>query len=202
MTDAVVKVIEDSDGDKRLCAYVVFDGQNAGGVNDLRSFLKGKLPPHMVPGMFTMLDSLPLTSNGKVDRRALPDPSNEQPHTAEGFVGPRTPTEELVAAAWCQALKLPRVSMGDNFFELGGHSLLAAKVFAELQRKVTVELNLVDIFNAPTVAGLANLIYEREAQHQESDELMSLLAELDDLSDEEARQQMTEERATTSPARL
>ena len=88
----------------------------------LRAFLKGKLPPHMVPGIFTMLDSLPLTANGKVDRRALPDPKPaEQP--AEGFVGPRTPTEELVAAAWCQALKLPRVSMGDNFFELGGHSL-------------------------------------------------------------------------------
>ncbi len=202
VTDAVVKVIEDSDGDKRLCAYVVFDGQSASDSNDLRSFLKGKLPPHMVPGTFTMLDSLPLTSNGKVDRRALPDPNNEQPHMAEGFVGPRTPTEELVAAAWCQALKLPRVSMNDNFFELGGHSLLAAKVFTELQRTVTVELNLVDIFNAPTVARLANLIYEREAQHQESDELMSLLAELDDLSDEEAHQQMTEERATLSPARL
>lgn len=202
VTDSVVKVIEDSDGDKRLCAYVVFDGQSTSDINDLRSFLKDKLPPHMVPGIFTVLDSLPLTSNGKVDRRALPDPNNEQPHTAEGFVGPRTPTEELVAAAWCQALKLTRVSMNDNFFELGGHSLLAAKVFAELQRTVTVELNLVDIFNAPTVAGLANLIYEREAQHQESDELMSLLAELDDLSDEEAHQQMTEERATLSSARL
>ncbi|MGZ5482190.1 MAG: non-ribosomal peptide synthetase [Pyrinomonadaceae bacterium] len=202
VTDAVVKVIEDSDGDRRLCAYVVFDGQSASDSNDLRSFLKGKLPPHMVPGIFTMLDSLPLTSNGKIDRRALPDPNNEQPHTAEGFIGPRTPTEELVAAAWCQALKVPLVGMNDNFFELGGHSLLAAKVFADLQRTVTVELNLVDIFNAPTVAGLANLIYEREAQHQESDELMSLLAELDDLSDEEAHQQMTEERATLSSARL
>ena len=201
VTDAVVKVIEDSDGDKRLCGYVVFDGQSASDINDLRSFLKGKLPSHMVPGIFTMLDNLPLTANGKVDRRALPAPYPAQ-QPAEDFVGPRTPTEELVAAAWCQALKLPSVSMNDNFFELGGHSLLAAKVFAELQRSVTVELNLVDIFNAPTVTGLANLIYEREAQHQESDELMSLLAELDDLSDEEAHQQMTEERATLSSARL
>jgi acyl carrier protein len=131
----------------------------------------------------------------------LPDP-NHEPHPGESFVGPRTPTEELVSAAWCQALKLPRVGMNDNFFELGGHSLLAAKVFAELQKTVTVQLNLVDIFSAPTVAGLANLIYEREAQHQESDELMSLLAELDGLSDEEAHQQITEERTTLSPARL
>lgn len=199
VADAVVKVIEDSAGDKRLCAYVVFDGQIAGDINDLRSFLKGKLPPHMVPGMFTKLDSLPLTANGKVDRRALPDP-NREPQPDESFVGPRTPTEELVAAAWCQALKLPRVSMNDNFFELGGHSLLAAKVFADLQKTVTVELSLVDIFKAPTVAGLANLIYEREAQHQESDELMSLLAELDDLSDDEAHQRMTEERAALSSA--
>ena len=201
VTDAIVKVIEDSDGDKRLCAYVVFDGEGAGELNDLRSFLKGKLPPHMVPGIFTMLDRLPLTANGKVDRRALPDPSHEQQRT-EGFIGPRTPTEELVASAWCQALKLSRVSMDDNFFELGGHSLLAARVFTELQKTVTIELNLIDIFNAPTVAGLANLIYEREAEHQQSDELMSLLAELDDLSDEEAHQQMTEERATLSTARL
>ncbi|HEX6190062.1 MAG TPA: non-ribosomal peptide synthetase, partial [Pyrinomonadaceae bacterium] len=201
VTDAVVKVIEDADGDKRLCAYVVCDGQSAFGSNDLRNFLKGKLPPHMVPGIFTTVESLPLTANGKVDRRALPDPTNEQPHPAEGFIGPRTPTEELVAAAWCQALKVPLVGMNDNFFELGGHSLLAAKVFAELQKTVTVELNLVDIFNAPTVAALANLIYEREA-NQESDELMSLLAELDDLSDEEAHLQMTEERATLSSARL
>jgi amino acid adenylation domain-containing protein len=198
VTDAVVKVIEDSDGDKRLCAYVVFDGQSASDINDLRSFLKGKLPLHMVPGIFTMLDSLPLTANGKVDRRALPDPNPAQ-QSAEGFVGPRTPTEELVAAAWCQALKLPRVSMNDNFFELGGHSLLAAKVFAELQRSVTVELNFVDIFNAPTVAGLANLIYEREAQCQDGDELTSLLAELDGLSDEEAHQLLATE-TVSAPA--
>ena len=202
VTDAVVKVIEDSDGDKRLCAYVVFDGKGPGDLNDLRSFLKDKLPPHMVPGIFTVLDNLPLTANGKVDRQALPDPITDQPQMAESFVGPRTPTEELVASAWCKALKLSRVSMNDNFFELGGHSLLAARVFAELQKTVTVELNLVDIFNAPTVAGLANLIYEREVQHEESDELMSLLAELEDLSDEEAHQQMTEERATLSPARF
>ena len=201
VTDAVVKVIEDSDGDKRLCAYVVFDGQSAADIHDLRSFLKGKLPPHMVPGIFTTLDNLPLTANGKVDRRALPDP-NREPQPYASFIGPRTPTEELVAAAWCQALKLPSVSMSDNFFELGGHSLLAAKVFAELQKTVTVDLTLADIFSAPTVVGLANLIYEREAQHQESDELMSLLAELDDLSDEEAHQRMTEERATVSPAHL
>ena len=202
VTDAVVKVIEDADGDKRLCAYVVFDGQHTLDIGDLRSFLKGKLPPHMVPGVFTMLDSVPLTANGKVDRRALPDPINAQPEAAGSFVGPRTPTEELVSTAWCQALKLPRVSMNDNFFELGGHSLLAARVFSELQKTVTVELSLVDIFNAPTVAGLANLIYERQAEHQESGELMSLLAELDELSDEEAHQRMTEERATLSPARL
>ena len=197
VTDAVVKVIEAADGDKRLCAYVVFDGQSAGDLNDLRNFLKGKLPPHMMPGIFTLLDSLPLTDNGKVDRRALPDPNREQ-QPDESFVGPRTPTEELVAAAWCGALKLPSVSINDNFFELGGHSLLAAKVFAELQKTVTVELNLVDIFSAPTVAGLANLIYEREAQRQESDELMSLLAELQELSDEEAYGRLADERTASS----
>jgi acyl carrier protein len=127
---------------------------------------------------------------------------NRAPQPVESFVGPRTPTEELVATAWCKALKLSRVSMNDNFFELGGHSLLAARVFSELQKTVAIELSLVDIFNAPTVAGLANLIYEREAQHQDSDELMSLLAELNDLSDEEAHQRMAEELATLSPARL
>jgi acyl carrier protein len=200
VTDAVVSVLEDADGDKRLCAYVVFDGPSDCDISDLRSFLKSKLPPHMVPGIFTRLDSLPLTSNGKVDRRALPDP-NHEPQPDESFVGPRTPTEELVAAAWRQALKLPRVSMNDNFFEVGGHSLLAAKVFADLQKTVAVELSLMDLFKAPTAAGLANLIYEREIQHEEGDALLSMLAELDHLSDEEAQQRMSEEQATLSPAR-
>lgn len=202
VTDTVVTVLEDSDGDKRLCAYVVFTAQGAACPTEVRTYLKSKLPPHMVPGTFMVLDSLPLTSNGKVDRRALPDPAVEQTQPEESFVGPQTPTEELVAAAWCHALKLPRVGRHENFFELGGHSLLAARVFADLQKTVAIELSLVDIFNAPTVAGLANLIYEREAQHQDSDELLSLLAQLEDLSDEEARQQMTEERATLSPARF
>lgn len=201
VTDAVVKIFEAADGDKRLCAYVVFREKKDMDTSHLRSFLKTKLPLHMIPATFTVLDSLPLSANGKVDRRALPAPDRDRPQFEESFVAPRTPTEELVAAAWCQALKLPRVGIHDNFFELGGHSLLAARVFSELQKTFTVQLNLVDIFNAPTVAGLANLIYEREAQHQQSDELRSLLAELDDLSDEEARRQMSEELLTLSPAR-
>ena len=198
VTDAVVKVVTEPDGDKRLCAYVVFDRAGETTSAALRDFLKHKLPPHMIPGMFMTLDSLPLTSNGKVDRRALPHPDAEQTRVAEDFVGPRTPTEELVAAAWCQALKLPRVGINENFFELGGHSLLAARVFAELQKAFTVELSLVDIFNAPTVAGLAHLIYEREAQQQESDELRSLLAELEELSDDEAFDRLADERTAVS----
>ena len=138
--------------------------------------------------------------NGKVDRRALLAPDGERPQVESNFIAPRTPTEELLARIWCSVLKLDQVGIHDNFFELGGHSLMAARVFSELQRKLNVELNLVDIFSAPTIAELANMICQREAEHEQDDALISLLSELDELSDEQASRRLAEELRTVSPA--
>jgi acyl carrier protein len=154
----------------------------------------------MLPGTWMILDSLPMMPNGKVDRRALPAPDGERPQVESNFIAPRTPTEELVARIWCSVLKLDQVGIHDNFFELGGHSLMAARVFSELQRKLNVELNLVDIFSAPTIAELADMICQREAEHEQDDALISLLSELDELSDEQASRRLAEELRTVSPA--
>jgi len=200
VSDAVVTLHEDSDGDKRLCAYLALKEPNSLAVNDLRNFLKARLPVHMLPGSWMILDSLPMMPNGKVDRRALPAPDGERPQVESNFIAPRTPTEELLARIWGSVLKLDQVGIHDNFFELGGHSLMAARVFSELQRKLNVELNLVDIFSAPTIAELADMICQREAEHEQDDALISLLSELDELSDEQASRRLAEELRTVSLA--
>lgn len=193
VSDAVVTVREDGDGDKRLFAYVVPNGGSRPTAVELRNFVKGSLPPHMLPAAFVIVATLPLMPNGKVDRQALPEPENERPEIDENFVAPRTPTEEFVTRTWLDTLKLDRVGIHDNFFELGGHSLLAARMFSDLRKKFGVELNLIDIFNAPTVAELAEMIYQRETEHATSDDLSSLLSELEDLSDEEANRRLLQE---------
>jgi surfactin family lipopeptide synthetase C len=202
VSDAVVVMREDADGDKRLCAYIVPNEASQASTSEIRSILKRALPPHMVPATFTILDGLPLMANGKIDRNALPAPDSDRPEVDEHFISPRTPMEEFVASIWCDALKLDRVGVHDNFFDLGGHSLLAARVFAELQKKFKATLNLVDVFNAPTIAELAEMIYQRETSSEQNDELESLLSELDELTDEEANRWLSEESEPAQTATL
>lgn len=199
--DAIVTAQKDSTGDHRLCAYLVFKDASRT-VNELRASLKRLLPTHMVPSTFTILENLPLMPNGKVDRLALPAPDSDRPEVEEPYLPPRTPTEEVVSRVWCNALKLDRVGVCDNFFELGGHSLLAARVFSDLQKKFDVDLNLVDIFTAPTVADLAEMIYQRETERQQRDELFSLLSELDQLTDDEAQRRLSEQMKSAGVASL
>lgn len=141
---------------KSLVAYIVPNQHPAPTINDLRSFLKERLPEYMVPAI-VLLDALPLTANGKVDRRALPTPDGERP--VEGtFVAANTPLEEMVAGIWAQILGLEQVGIHDNFFELGGHSLLGTQVISQLRQIFQVEIPLRRLFEAPTVAELAKQI--------------------------------------------
>jgi amino acid adenylation domain-containing protein len=199
VSDAVVVVREDADGDQRLHAYVVLEADQQATSTEIRSFLKSLLPTHMLPATFTALEVLPLMPNGKIDRGALPAPEFDRT-PEDNFTPPRTPTEEVVAQVWCRVLKLSRAGIHDNFFELGGHSLLAARVFSELQRTLDIELSLVDIFKAPTVAELAEIVCERQAAKRQKDELMLLLSELDELSEEEAHRRLSEEMSTVALA--
>ncbi|HKV36205.1 MAG TPA: non-ribosomal peptide synthase/polyketide synthase [Pyrinomonadaceae bacterium] len=150
---AVVTANEDESGDKRLVAYVVSEETLA--TSELRAFLKEQLPEYMLPSAFVMLAELPLTANGKVDRKRLPAAEFSREEMAIEFVAPRTPTEEAVAGIWATVLKLERVGVLDNFFELGGHSLLATQVISRLREVFHTELSLRSLFEEPTVRGLA-----------------------------------------------
>ncbi|MCP4656984.1 MAG: amino acid adenylation domain-containing protein, partial [bacterium] len=142
----------------RLVAYVVTADPRPE-VEALRAHLKEKLPDYMVPSAFVFLDALPLTSGGKVDRRALPAPEWRHDEMSD-LVAPRTQVEELLADVWAEILGLDRVGVDDNFFELGGHSLLATQVTSRVREAFGVELPLRRLFEAPTVGGLALSIQE------------------------------------------
>jgi amino acid adenylation domain-containing protein/non-ribosomal peptide synthase protein (TIGR01720 family) len=151
--EAVVLAREDVPGDKRLVAYVVLAGA-APALSELRAFVRERLPDYMVPSAVVILPALPLTENGKVDRRALPAPEAAALPERE-YVEPRGPLEEAVAAIFAEVLHAPRVGARDGFFELGGHSLLAAQAMARVRQTLAVDLPLRSIFEAPTPAELA-----------------------------------------------
>src|ERR1019366_4364403 len=136
--EAVVLAREDAPGEKRLVAYVVADST----ADELRRFLKDKLPDHMLPAVVVLLDTLPMLPNGKINRRALPAPDRTRPELDKSFVAPRTPTEELLAEIWAQFLDLERVGIYDNFFDLGGHSLLANQAVSRMREAFQVEIPL------------------------------------------------------------
>ncbi|MCU0702231.1 MAG: amino acid adenylation domain-containing protein, partial [Myxococcaceae bacterium] len=145
---SVVVVHEDAAGAKRLAAYVV-SREGTLATNALRDHLAGRLPRYMLPASFTVLDALPITPGGKVDRRALPAPEARR-EAARGEAGPSTPVEELIAGVWSEVLGLERVGPDESFFDLGGHSLLATQVVARVRSVLGVELPLRALFEAPT----------------------------------------------------
>ena len=124
-------------------------------VTELRNFLDQQLPSYMMPSMFVVLDSLPLTSNGKVDRRRLPEPDSARPELEQLYVAPQTPLEEVLCSIWSEVLGVEQVGVHDNFFELGGHSLLATQAASRLRDAIGVEVPLRWLFESATVAELA-----------------------------------------------
>jgi amino acid adenylation domain-containing protein len=183
ISEAAVAAHDDATGDKRLVAYVV-PKANAGTLDTtaLRGLLRRSLPEYMVPSAFVTLDALPLTPNGKVDRRALPAPDAASLDGRHEYVAPRTAEEEQVAAVFAQVLGREQVGVDDDFFELGGHSLKAMQVVSRLLEATGTQIHLRHVFETPTVAGLAALLASRDDEM-----LAALMAELDGLSDEEAR---------------
>ncbi len=147
--EVVVVAREDVSGNQRLVAYVVGEVET----DSLRRSLRERLPDYMVPAVFVTLDALPLTANGKVDRRALPAPDG--PDAGAGHLAPRTPVEEILAGIWAEVLGVGRVGVNDHFFDLGGHSLLATRVMSRMRGAFGVEIPLRSLFEAPTLAGSA-----------------------------------------------
>ncbi|MGZ4113066.1 MAG: AMP-binding enzyme, partial [Tumebacillaceae bacterium] len=161
--ETIVLAREDVAGEKRLVAYVVAGQEQELTVSDLRSFLKEKMPEYMVPSAFVTLPALPLTANGKVDRRALPAPEGQQrPALGSAYVAPRNESERQLVAIWQDVLGIERVGVHDNFFDLGGHSLSMVKVHSRVQELIGREFSVVDMFRAPTIDMLAKLLNQEE----------------------------------------
>ena len=154
---AIVTVREDSPGDKFLVAYAMAAKEGVSNA-ELRNFMQQKLPHYMLPSIFIILDELPLTVTGKVDRRALPAPERERLASNVEFVAPRTPTEVKLVAIWAEVLERQQVSIHDNFFELGGHSLLATQLMFRIREAFEIDISLLALFDYPSISALAGAI--------------------------------------------
>ncbi len=195
---SVAMVREDEPGDPRLVSYVAARSQEAFDAAELRKYLKQKLPEYMIPSALVLLDELPLTPGGKIDRRALPAPDQDRRELANVYQTPRTPTEETLAAIWREVLKLDKVGIHDNFFDLGGHSLLATQVVSRIRSALTVELPLRTLFESPTVAEMAIILTENETKPASEAELAQILREVEMITEEEARKVLVDERVHNS----
>jgi len=150
---AVIVAKKDARGDKRLVAYVV----GPSGTEELRTYLREQLPEYMVPSPIIPLPKLPLSANGKVDRRSLPEPEQFQ-NESQPYVAPRTDAEKAIAVIWSEVLGNERIGRGENFFEIGGHSLAGIQVISRIIDHFDVKLDVGTIFDWPTIEGLAEAI--------------------------------------------
>jgi len=153
----VVLAREDEPGAKRLVAYLAPKNGAPPTADDLQAFLKDKLPEYMAPRQFVALDALPLTHNGKVDRKALPAPSPDNLGAGKGGA-PQTQTEKAIAEIWRELLKLDGIGINDDFFDLGGHSMAATALILRLRAAFGVEITLANLFDCPTIAELAAVV--------------------------------------------
>ncbi|MUG97805.1 amino acid adenylation domain-containing protein [Scytonema sp. UIC 10036] len=161
---AVVIVRQDIPGDKRLVAYIVPDQDSVPTVSELRSFLKEQLPEYMVPSAFVVLDTLPLTPSGKVNRRALPAPDITNLESERNYIAPRNEVEQQLAQIWEEILGFQPIGVKDNFFDIGGHSLLAVKLFSKIEKELGKKLPLATLFQSSTIEALGELLLNK--QHQ------------------------------------
>ena len=158
VSQALVMTYAEAGGEGRLVAYVVSSAAGEVSGAELREYLREKLPEYMIPAYFVELEELPLSPNGKVDRGALPQPERSRAGLEKEYVGPRSRLEELLAEMWKEILRVEEVGMHDNFFELGGDSIHSAIFINHLQERLGEYVYIVAIFDAPTIAGLAEYL--------------------------------------------
>jgi acyl carrier protein len=185
--EAVVVARQDHAGEPWLVAYVVPARPPAPTTSELRHALQEQFPTYMIPSAFMPLEELPLTSTGKVDRRALPAPPTTRPELATPFVAPHMPLEQKVARIWAETLGLEEVGVNDQFLDLGGHSLLATQIVSRVREAFQIDIPLQSILEAATVADMAALIGQRQADMLSQADLARLLAEVEGLLEGEPR---------------
>ncbi|MFK3820539.1 phosphopantetheine-binding protein, partial [Pseudomonas sp. NPDC089407] len=184
--EAVV-LAQDGPSGKQLVGYVVpaDSTQEQNALRDsLREALKAGLPDYMVPAHLLLLDKLPVTPNGKLDRKALPQPDASQ---LQGeYIAPQSELEQQIATIWADVLKLERVGLSDNFFQLGGHSLLATSVIVRIQEQAGITVELKELFESPVLADFSRQLEEiTPVVDSTQDQLAKSLALLESLSAEE-----------------
>jgi amino acid adenylation domain-containing protein len=165
--EAVVLLREDDPGEKRLVAYLVAANGEPPHVDELRRFLRLKLPEHMIPTAFVMLAELPHTPQNKIDRKALSAPEKTRPSLEQSYVAPQTEMESISAGIWREALRIERVGIHDNFFDLGGHSLLMVEVQSKLQIALKREISMLDMFKYPTINELVKYLRNGASEQNE-----------------------------------
>jgi amino acid adenylation domain-containing protein len=195
VAEGVVVAREDKPGNRRLVAYVVLQCEKPIAAGELRKFLTARLPEHLVPSAFALLEVLPRMANGKVDRRALPAPSTARPELDTLFVAPRTPLELELAAIWAEVLSLDEIGIHDNFLELGGHSLAASQVISRVFKRLRLDVPVRSLFQTPTVADMAMLITDSQAKKLDQQDLNRILTELESLSEQETEARIDREDA-------
>jgi len=180
---AVVVAIGGTDGN-RLVAYLLGDEPQT---NELRAFLRDRIPDYMVPSIFQYVDRFPLTPSRKVDRNALPEPDPDSAVRTKAFVAPQNAVEIKVARIWCEILGVKEIGVHDDFFELGGHSLSATRAVFRLQRDVGLKVELADLFRSPSIDGLIQILQSRPGALSEAAESQRNgdHAEIDEMTAEE-----------------
>ena len=190
--EAAVIAFSPSNDFNELAAYVSVVPDKALETQALRDYLREKLPDYMVPRFLRTLPELPKTPNGKVDRHSLPAPDTQQADPSATFEAPRTPSETTLAAIWKQVLQVDQVGIHDNFFDLGGHSLQATRVIARIREEFDLEFPLRIFFETPTIAEQSIYLTTMEADGEDED-ILEMIEELEDLTDEELELLLKEE---------
>jgi acyl carrier protein len=197
-----VVVREEEPGDKRLVAYVVAEPGIEVRWQELRSHLQARLPDYMAPSSCVLLSELPLTPNGKLDRQALLKVKGQIITSSPGFIPPRTPIEEELAAIWTELLQVERIGIYDNFFYLGGHSILLTQLVSRVQNVFGVQLPIQSLFIMPTLADMARAIFEEYFEYENEETLTDILHDLEQISPNEVQKYLQEASATSFKASL
>ena len=161
--DAVV-LLADRSGQQRLIAYLETNAGLSPEVDELRRYMRSRLPEHMVPSDYFVVDAFPLLPSGKVDRKSLASQMSARLVNERRYVAPETQTQERIAAIWCKLLRVEEVGITDNFFELGGHSLMVMQVMARIRKEFEVEVPIRSLFEDPTIKGLAEEVEDAMAK--------------------------------------
>jgi acyl carrier protein len=159
--ETAVVAWEDTPGNKRLVAYIVATQRRPSVINNLRNYLKERLPEHMLPSAFRLLDTLPLMPNGKIDRCALPAPETVKHSEEEAFVAPTSMVDYQLMQIWEELLGTRPIGIRDNFFHIGGHSLLAARLVNRIEQVFGKKIPLTTLFAGPTIEQLAGALQQQ-----------------------------------------